>query len=391
MPSTRIAELEHDLARRREAGLWRKRREVQGPQRPRLVVDGRELLAFASNDYLGLASDPALAAAAIEGAKAFGVGAGASHLVCGHQAPHEVAEVRLAAHVAPCPDAKALLCTSGYLANLAILTALAGRGDAIFADRLNHACLNEGARLSRAALVRYRHGDVGMLRQALEATPARRRIIASDAVFSMDGDEAPLAALLELARTFDAWLVIDDAHGFGVLGAGRGSLADAGVEDERIVYMGTLGKAAGVAGAFVAAHPSVVETIVQSAPSYVFTTAMPALLACAIGTALDCIIAGEERRRHLFTLVQRFRDSAADLRWQLMPSRTPIQPLLVGDNEAAVALSEALSRRGIFVPAIRPPTVPAGSARLRITLSSAHTAQDVDDLVAALRDIARDG
>ena len=290
--------------------------------------------------------------------------------------------------VRPCSGARALTLSSGYLANLAILTTLAGRGDAIFADRLNHACLVDGALLSRAELVRYPHGDVERLATALAASAAKRKIIATDAVFSMDGDIAPLPQLLELAGAHDAWLVVDDAHGFGVLGEGRGALAHFGIESERVVYMGTLGKAAGVAGAFVAAHEAVIETLVQRARSYVFTTAAPPMLAAALCASVRIIRDDASRRMHLGALIDRARERMRALPWRLLPSRTPIQPLVVGDNGAAVALADALWQRGFWVPAIRPPTVPAGTARLRITLCAAHSIADVDALSDALADIA---
>ena len=389
VPTSLIAALEVELAERRSAGLWRQRRVLSSPQGARVVVDGRELVAFASNDYLGLANDPAIVAAAAAAARSCGVGAGASHLLSGHHAQHEALERELAAFVQPCAGARALLFSTGYLANLGILTALAGRNDAVFADRLDHACLNDGALLSRAAFHRYRHGDLDDLARQLATTTARRRLIATDTVFSMDGDLAPLPALLELADRFDATLVVDDAHGFGVLGErGQGTLAHFGLQSERIVHMGTLGKAAGVAGAFVAAHPAVIETLLQTARPYVFTTASPPLLAAALRAAL-AIIGGEPgRRRHLFALIDLFRDRMRGLRWPLLPSPTAIQPLVVGDNDAAVALSAALLERGFWAPAIRPPTVPAGTARLRITLTAAHTAAEVEALCAALRELA---
>jgi 8-amino-7-oxononanoate synthase len=389
-----VADLERELARRDAAGLRRTRRRLDGPQGPRVVVDGREMLAFASNDYLGLANDPAVVAAAHAGIDRWGVGAGASHLICGHFAAHEALEAELAAFVRPCRGARALTFSTGYLANLAILTALAGRDDAVFVDRLDHACLYDGARLSRAELVRYPHGDVAALRARLAASTARRKLIATDAVFSMDGDVAPLPDLLALADEFDAWLVVDDAHGFGVLGAGtggeggRGTLAHFGLESGRIVYMGTLGKAAGVAGAFVAAHPAVIETLLQTARSYVFTTAAPPLLAEALRASLALIRDDAPRRARLFALIGRFRERMRGLPWRLLPSATPIQPLIVGGNDAAVALADGLWKRGFWVPAIRPPTVPEGTARLRISLTAAHTADDVDALVAALAELA---
>ncbi len=385
----RIAELEDALARRSAAGLTRSRRTLATAQGPRVEVDGRPLLAFASNDYLGLANDPAVVTAARAAALRWGVGSGASHLVCGHAKPHEALEQELAAFVAPCADGRALTFSSGYLANLAILTTLAGRGDAVFADRLNHACLNDGALLSRARFVRYAHCDVEALEAGLAAATATRKLIATDAVFSMDGDIAPLPLLLELAEQHDAWLVVDDAHGFGVLGDGRGSLAHFGLASERIVYMGTLGKAAGVAGAFVAAHPAVIETLLQTARSYIYTTAAPALLAEALRAALAIVRDDTARRAHLHRLIARFRAGAAGMPWRVAPSITAIQPLLVGASADAIALSERLLEQGVWVPAIRPPTVPAGTARLRISLSAAHADADIDTLLAALATCAR--
>ena len=384
-----IAELERELAQRRDHGLARTRRIVDSAQGARLSIDGRALLAFASNDYLGLANAPEVATAARDAIAHWGVGAGASHLIVGHAQPHAALEDALAAYVAPCDGARALTFSSGYLANLAILTALASRNDVIFADRLNHACLTDGALLSRAKLERYRHCDVAALTRAMEAAVGRRRFIVTDAVFSMDGDIAPLPELLLLAERFDAWLVVDDAHGFGVLGDGRGTLARFGLRSERIVYMGTLGKAAGVAGAFVAAHPAVIETLLQTARPYVYTTAAPPLLAVALGAALRSIRDDDFRRAHLAELIGAFREGAAGLPWTLSASSTPIQPLIVGDVPTALAVSDALLARGIFVPAIRPPTVPAGTARLRVSLSAAHTLADVDALTVALREIGR--
>ena len=387
-----IADLERDLADREAAGLLRQRRVVESPPGARVTVDGEVRINFASNDYLGLAHHPDVTAAAAAGAAAWGAGSSASHLISGHYAEHAALESELAAWVAPCAGAEALTFSSGYLANLAILSTLAGRGDAIFADRLNHACLNDGALLSRATFVRYRHGDVAQLAEQLARTPANIRVIATDAVFSMDGDIAPLRELLALADEYDAWLVVDDAHGFGVLGgdngAGRGSLAHCGIASPRIVYMGTLGKAAGVAGAFVAAHPAVIATLVQRARSYVFTTAAPPLLATALRASLALIRTDRARHDHLAALIAHFCERAQKLPWQRLPSTTAIQPVIVGGNAATLALSAALWQRGLWVPAIRPPTVPQGTARLRITLSAAHTREDVDILIDALADLA---
>ena len=382
--STRIGRLEAMLARRDADGLRRHRRIVAAPTGPRTVVDGVPMLAFASNDYLGLAADPLVIAAARDAAQMWGVGAGASHLVSGHSVPHDALERELAAFVAPAGGVDALLLSSGYLANLGILSVLADRHDAIFADRLNHACLNDGALLSRATMHRYAHGDVDALAHAMQRSAAPRKLIVTDAVFSMDGDIAPLAALLELAGQHDAWLIVDDAHGFGVLGEGRGTLAHLGLASDRIVAMGTLGKAAGVAGAFVAAHPVVIDALAQTARPYVYTTAMPPLQAEALRVALGLIRDDDARRVALHAHIARFRAGAAMLPWTLLPSTTAIQPLVVGDSDAAVALGAALAAQGIWVPAIRPPTVPAGTARLRVSLSAAHTPGDVDALLAAL-------
>jgi 8-amino-7-oxononanoate synthase len=385
MATALIEGLERELAARRNAGLYRVRRTLESAQAARVVIDGVPVLAFASNDYLGLAGDPAIIAAAREGALRWGVGAGASHLICGHQSPHEELETALAAFVAPGGQAQALLFSSGYLANLAILTTLCRRDTAVFADRLDHACLNDGAVLSRAQLVRYPHADVSALASRLATSTARRKVIATDAVFSMDGDLAPLPALLGLADAHDAWLVVDDAHGFGVLGEGRGTLAHFGLRSDRIVAMGTLGKAAGVGGAFVCAHPAVIETVLQVARPYIYTTAAPAMLACALLASLDAIAHGEARRARLKQSIDRLQTTLIDVPWRLLPSTTPIQALVVGDNAAAMALSARLWSQRIFVPAIRPPTVPPGTARLRISLSAAHVEADIDELVAALR------
>lgn len=383
-----FATLDRALAARRAEGLYRTRRTVEGSAGVRVRIDGRELVAFASNDYLGLAAHPAIAAAARDGIGRWGVGAGASHLVGGHTCAHQALEDELAAFVAPCAGARALSFSSGYLANLAIVSALAARGDMVVADRLNHACLNDGALLARARLLRYAHGDARAAAQRLDAAGTARCLVATDAVFSMDGDVAPLPELLALVEARDAWLVVDDAHGFGVLGEGRGSLAHFGLASPRIVYMGTLGKAAGVAGAFVAAHPTVIETLVQTARPYIYTTASPPLLAEALRASLAVIRDEPARRAHLFAMIERFRAGAASLPFDLASSSTAIQPLLCGDSARAVALSARLAERGFFVPAIRPPTVPAGTARLRVSLSAAHTAADVDALLGALAEVA---
>jgi len=384
-----IETLERTLAARAAQGLGRRRRVIGSRAGPRAIVDGRPLLGFASNDYLGLAGDPALAQAAADAALRWGVGATASHLVCGHYAPHEALEREIADYVAPCEGARAVTFSTGYLANLAIVSALADRETEVHADKLNHACLNDGALLARAKLVRYAHGDVDALAKRLATSRARRVMIATDAVFSMDGDVAPLRELLALAEAHDTWLVVDDAHGFGVLGGGRGTLAELGLASPRIVLMGTLGKAAGVAGAFVAAHPAVIETIVQLARPYLYTTAAPPLIAETLRASLERVRNGDALRATLMRNVARFRAGAVSLPWRLAPSRTAIQPLIVGGAAETVALAEALEARGVFVPAIRPPTVPEGTARLRVSLSAAHGDDDVDLLLDVLADAAR--
>lgn len=375
---TLAAEL-NELADR---GLTRRRRMLDGPQGAQVQVDGRPLLAFASNDYLGLANHPQLIAAAQEGAARYGVGSGASHLVLGHSAAHQALEEALAEFVAL---PRALLFSTGYMANIGIVAALAGRNDAVFADRLNHASLNDAALLSGAAFKRYPHGDVAALEQRLAASRARRRLIVTDAVFSMDGDIAPLPELVTLAERYDAWLVVDDAHGFGVLGAeGRGTLDHLGLHSPRIVYMGTLGKAAGVYGAFVAAQGEVIETLLQRARTYIYTTATPPLLAHVLLHSLTLVRTEQWRRDRLTQHVALLKSRLAGSRFRLLASDTAIQPLIVGDNDAAVAASDALLADGILVPAIRPPTVPVNTARLRISLSAAHDVADVERLAAAL-------
>ncbi|MDE2117591.1 MAG: 8-amino-7-oxononanoate synthase [Betaproteobacteria bacterium] len=384
MPFT---ELQNELNERAAQGLLRRRHVLETPQGVRITVDGSPYLSFCSNDYLGLANHPQLMAALQAGARRYGVGAGASHLVSGHFAAHHQLESELAAFV---NKPAALLFSAGYLANLGAVQALAGRGDAVFADRFNHASLNDAMLLSRAEIKRYRHNDMAQLAQLLEQTKSGRKLIITDAVFSMDGDLALLPELLALCEKYNAWLLVDDAHGFGVLGAeGRGSLAHFGLDSPRLIYMATLGKAAGVSGAFVAAEKIAIETLLQHARSYIYTTASPPALAGTLLASLNVLREEEWRRGQLRKLIAQLRAGLAALPWQLMPSQTPIQPLLVGGNEQAVALSEGLRARGIWVPAIRPPTVPQGTARLRISLSAAHSEQDVAQLIGALHELAR--
>ena len=372
------------LADIRRKGLLRRRFAREGAQGPRIVVEGREFLAFCSNDYLGLANHPRIVRAAVEAAERHGVGQGASHLLSGHSVVHERLESALAQFVRM---PRALHFSSGYQANIGAITALAGAEDEVFSDALNHASLIDGARLSRARVTRYPHADLDALSQALAASEAKTRLIVTDAVFSMDGDIAPVPALLELCERHDALLVLDDAHGFGVLGPqGRGTAEHFGVRSPRIVYVGTLGKAAGVSGAFVAGGEEVVETVSQRARTYIYTTAAPAMLAAAVEASLELISGEEWRREQLRKLVDALKAALRGTGVALAPSDTPIQPVVLGENELALGAAATLRERGILVPAIRPPTVPEGTARLRISLSAAHSAQDVARLAAALRE-----
>ncbi|MBK8182553.1 MAG: 8-amino-7-oxononanoate synthase [Candidatus Competibacteraceae bacterium] len=383
-------ELEVGLAQLASDGLLRRRRTLDAPCGPAALVDGQQVVAFCSNDYLGLANHPAIVAAVRAAAEHWGVGSGASHVVSGHLRPHDALEERLATFVG---RERALYFTTGYMANLAIVPTLVERNDAIFADRLNHASLIDAALLARAQHVRFPHGDMAVLAERLAQSRARRKLILTDAVFSMDGDLALLPELLALAERFDAWLVVDDAHGFGVLGPqGRGSIAHCNLPPSpRLILMGTLGKAAGVSGAFVAGDRRVIDWLMQRARPYIFTTASSPLLAAALLVSIDLIERGDDRRAHLRQLIDRLRSGLAGLPWRLLPSLTAIQPLLIGENAAAVQLSERLFARGLWAPAIRPPTVPIGTARLRISLSAAHADAQIDALVAALRDCAADG
>ncbi len=388
--SARSAQLAVELAELTAAGLTRRRRVLESPCGRIAAVDGREMLNFASNDYLGLAGNAEIARALSAGASQWGAGSGASHLVSGHLAPHEKLEKEIAAFVG---FPRALTLSTGYLANLAIVPTLAGRGDAVFADKLNHASLIDAMQLARAngaETQRYPHNDLAALEKQLATSPVPNKIIVTDAVFSMDGDLAPLPALLALAEHHDAWLVIDDAHGFGVLGAhGKGSLAHFNLPaSPRILLMGTLGKAAGVGGAFVAGSATAIEYLLQKGRSYIFTTAAPPAIACALSKSLDIIEQGDALRANLFARIALLRDGLAGLPWPLLASATAIQPLIVGENEAALALANALWERGLWVPAIRPPTVPKGTARLRISVSAAHTEADIAMLTNTLKELA---
>ncbi|UCD70323.1 MAG: 8-amino-7-oxononanoate synthase [Betaproteobacteria bacterium] len=375
-------DFELELDSLREKSLLRRRKIADSACGPEVIVDGKPVLAFCSNDYLGLAAAPEIAETLATAARKHGVGSGASHLISGHHRLHEQLETRLAEFSGL---ARTLTFSTGYMANMAVIAALARRGDAVFSDALNHASLIDACRLSRAEIHKYPHCDVAALANQMAQSSAPRKLVVTDAVFSMDGDIAPVAKLLELCERHDAMLVIDDAHGFGVLGDdGRGTLSHFGIESPRIVYVGTLGKSAGVAGAFVGGSTNLVEWLLQKGRTYIFTTAAPPPLAAALIKAIDLVEHGDQRRTHLQRIIERFRTTLHTSRWQLLDSQTAIQPLIIGSNDETLRVADTLMNEGLWAPAIRPPTVPAGSSRLRISFSAAHTDAHVDRLIDAL-------
>lgn len=389
-----LDELPLQLAALDAQHLLRTRRAVAPLQGAHIRVDGQPLLQFCSNDYLGLAGHPALAEAACTGAWDFGVGSGGSPMVNGHSTANAALEADLAQFV---QLPRALYFYAGFATNASVIPALVGAGDAIFSDALNHASLIDGCRLSRASIHRYPHGDLAALDALLAGSTSRRKLVVSDAVFSMDGNVADIPGLLALCERHDALLMLDDAHGLGVLGPqGRGSLAAAGLTgaaaSPRVLYMATLSKAAGVSGAFVAGSEVLVEWLLQKTRSYTFATAAPALLARALQASLRLMEHETSLRTQLQARIAQLRQGLQPLLghtgWRLLPSDTAIQALVVGSNAAALALMDGLRQRGLWVPAIRPPTVPAGTARLRIALSAAHTEADVQLLLNALTALA---
>jgi len=386
------AQLATGLAAQEAAHRYRRRRVVEaratGSQRVR--VEGRECLAFCSNDYLGLSDHPRVTEAFVAAARAWGVGSGASHLVSGHCREHHALEEEIAAFV---QRPRALLFSTGYMANLAVAQTLVARGDRIFEDRLNHASLLDAGLVSGARFARFPHADAGALRTRLARPAHGRTLVATDGVFSMDGDIAPLQDLAAACRDHDAWLFVDDAHGFGVLGEhGRGSCEAAGLGTEDVpILMCTLGKAGGTFGAFVAGSHALIETLIQRGRTYIYTTALPPAVAAATRASIQVIREEDWRRRQVLDHVTRFRGETVGMGIRLMPSPTPIQPIVLGSESAALEASDALLAAGLWVPAIRPPTVPAGSSRLRITFSAAHAREDVDRLLDALAMLAREG
>ena len=377
-----LAALQKELEQRKVDGLLRQRRLLDSPQAEHIVANQKPYLSFCSNDYLGLANRRELIAAMQQEAGDSGVGSGASNLITGHHRYHDTLEKQLASFVGL---PAALLFSTGYMANIGVLGALMGRGDAIFADKLNHACLNDGAYFSYADFQRYPHNDVQALEKLLQASKAKHKMIAADAVFSMDGDIAPIPEYLALCEKYDAYLYLDDAHGFGVLGEhGQGSLSHFNIKSPRIIVMATLGKAAGVAGAFVTGEQVVIDYLIQKAKSYVYSTPAPPALSATLSASVKLIEQGDDLRANLYSLIAYLKQNLKLKKWKLLESDTAIQPLIIGGNEESLAVSEYLQTHGILVPAIRPPTVPTGTARLRISLSAAHSLDDVKQLVAAI-------
>lgn len=387
MPITPVA-FAPALADLEARGLSRRRRIARrgAHDTADILLDGRPCVDFCSNDYLGLAAHPRVVEAFVGAAREHGVGARASHLITGHEPPHEALEQEVAAWTG---RERALVFSTGYMANTGLVSALAGREASVYGDRLNHASLIDGGRLSRAALHHYPHGDVATLERMLAAQDSGRAVVLTDGVFSMDGDLAPLPELAGACGRHGAFLAVDDAHGLGVVGAtGRGTLEHFGLAADRVpALVGTFGKAFGTFGAFVAGSGELIETLIQRARTYIYTTALPPAAAEATRAALAVAVAEPWRRERVLALTRRFRERVLAAGLPLADSRTPIQPVLLGGAEAAVGASKALLERGFFVAAIRPPTVPPDTSRLRVTLSAAHRDGDVDALVAALADI----
>ena len=387
------AELQAALAGRRQGYLWRERQSLQGPQQPEITIGKRRLLSFCSNDYLGLANHPAVVGAYQDGLKHYGAGSGASHLVTGHSDAHEELEQALAQFTG---RDRALLFSSGYMANIGVLTTLLGKGDRVLEDRLNHASLLDGGLFSGARFQRYRHQDMKDLGNRLRAaSDSGRTLVVSDGVFSMDGDVAPLADVCALAESHRALVMVDDAHGFGCLGPqGTGLIGQLQAQGANIsqdncqILVGTLGKAFGTSGAFVAGSEALIETLIQFCRPYIYTTAMPAASAAATLASLELVKSEDWRRQWLQDMIGSFRARCTELGLQLSDSLTPIQAIILGTPQRALAASEKLADAGLQVSAIRPPTVPAGSARLRITFSAAHSQEHLDYLLQALESIA---
>ena len=382
--------LQADLIKRRDAGLFRQTLKAQSPQGPEMLINGQPYLTFCSNDYLGLANHPKLIESFKQAADEMGVGSGSAHLVNGHSQIHENLEHALAEFT---NREAAILFSTGYMANLGVVGALLDKQDAVFEDKWNHASLLDAGLLSGARFQRYLHNDLSNLKTRLERSEARRKLIVTDAVFIMDGDCADLTGLSDLAKQHDAWLMVDDAHGLGVLGdMGAGLCEQENLKQEDAhVLMGTLGKGLGTAGAFVAGSKELIEYLTNFARPYIYTTAMPSAIAAATLTSLEIVKSEPQRREHLQKLIQLFRTGAKNLGLNLMDSNTPIQPILIGEADEAIKLTEQLKRQGILVTAIRPPTVPDKTSRLRVTLSAKHSFDEIDELLEALAQAKKEG
>lgn len=380
--------LSTELAQRKEQALYRQRRTLETAQQPVVRVDGREYLAFCSNDYLGLANHPEVIKAFQQAADQYGVGGGASHLVNGHSRAHHDLELALAEFTG---RPRVLLFSTGYMANIGAVNALLDKQDAVFQDRLNHASLLDAGLLSGARFQRYLHNDAESLDTRLTKSDARRKLVVTDGVFSMDGDIADLPKLANVCEKHSAWLMVDDAHGFGCLGEQGGGCAEHfGLDSQNVqVLIGTLGKGFGTAGAFVAGSEALIETLIQHARTYIYTTSMPPAVAAATLKSLALLQSENWRREKLNALIAQFRKGCEQLGLQLMDSDTPIQPILIGESDKAVAMSQALEKQGIFISAIRPPTVPQGGARLRVTFSAAHTEAQVEQLLSGLAEVVK--
>jgi len=393
-----VKDLNVELAQRKHQHLYRQRRISYGAQQVESLIDNKKVISFCSNDYLGLANHPKIKQAFIDGVKQYGVGSGAAHLVNGHSRAHHCLEEELAEFTG---YPRALLFSTGYMANIGLAQSLVGRGDTILEDRLNHASLIDGALLSGARLKRYQHNNLDDLNDKLrndklrsdklktEQTSNKETLIMSDAVFSMDGDSANIATLANIAKKNDAWLLLDDAHGFGCLGAdGKGSLQQQNISPKDVpIYMATLGKAVGTSGAFIAGSEALIETLIQKARSYIYTTATPPAIAEATRASLKIIQHEPQHREVLKKNISYFRSSCQQQNIKLENSETAIQPIIIGDDKKTLDASNQLLNKGLLVTAIRPPTVPVGTSRLRITLSAAHKRQHIDQLIDALTQI----
>lgn len=382
-----FSQLTEDLDAIAARGLYRSRRVIASPQGVTLSIDGKTLLNFCSNDYLGLANHPSVIAAFKRGADHYGIGSGSAHLLCGHSLAHHALEEELAEFTG---RDRSLLFSTGYMANIGVITALADRSDTVLEDRLNHASLLDGGLLSAAQFKRYRHGDIAHLEENLIRAEGRK-LIATDGVFSMDGDLAPLDKLSLLAQKQNAWLMVDDAHGLGVIGKRGGGILEYYrlSQNDVPILMGTLGKALGTFGAFVAGSHELIETLIQKSRTYIYTTALPPAVAEATRASLKIATADNWRRDKLAQLGQRFSQGARQLGLVLLPSASAIQPVIIGDSQQTMSISKALLEEGLLVGAIRPPTVPQGSARLRITFSALHEEHHIDRLLEAFERILR--